>query len=153
MEKGKKILLALLAVLIMIQFIRPARNMGPIGTVDIAYQLMLPSNVEGILKTSCYDCHSNNTRYPWYAHVQPMGWLLSNHIREGKDDLNFNEFDAYSKRMQLSKLRAIGSSLKENSMPLSSYTFLHQDAKLTKETKALIIDCAAKTKDRLEAKK
>lgn len=153
MGKVKKIFFVLFAVLIMIQFIRPARNMGPMGTADIANQLRMPSKVEGILKTACYDCHSNNTRYPWYAHVQPMGWLLSNHIRDGKDDLNFNEFGAYSKRMQLSKLRAIGSSVKEGSMPLPSYTFLHQDAKLSVEARALVIDWAANTRDSLEATK
>lgn len=148
----KKILLVILLVFIAMQFIRPARNNSQIGQADIANQLIVPANVEGILKTSCYDCHSNNTRYPWYANIQPMGWLLAEHIKDGKADLNFNEFDSYSKRRQLSKLKAIGSSVKEGTMPLSSYTLLHQDAKLSKEEKKLVIDWAIKTRDSLDAK-
>ena len=148
----KKILLVLLLVFIAMQFIRPARNIGQVGQADIANRLMVPGSVEGILKTSCYDCHSNNTRYPWYANIQPMGWMLANHIKDGKDDLNFNEFGTYTKRRQLSKLKAIGSSVKEGTMPLPSYTLLHQDAILSKEEKTLVTDWATKTRDSLEAK-
>jgi len=148
----KKILLVLLLVFIAMQFIRPARNIGQVGQADIANRLMVPGSVEGILKTSCYDCHSNNTRYPWYANIQPMGWLLANHIKDGKDDLNFNEFGTYTKRRQVSKLKAIGSSVKEGTMPLPSYTLLHQDAILSKEEKTLVTDWATKTRDSLEAK-
>lgn len=148
----KKILLVLLLLFIALQFIRPARNIGQVGQADIANRLMVPGSVEGVLKTSCYDCHSNNTRYPWYANIQPMGWLLANHIKDGKDDLNFNEFGTYTKRRQLSKLKAIGSSLKEGTMPLPSYTLLHQDAILSKEEKTLVTDWATKTRDSLEAK-
>ncbi len=149
----KKILLVLLLVFIAMQFIRPARNIGQVGKADIANRLMVPGSVEGILKTSCYDCHSNKTRYPWYANIQPMGWVLANHIKDGKDDLNFNEFGTYTKRRQLSKLKAIGSSVKEGTMPLPSYTLLHQDAILSKEEKTLVTDWATKTRDSLEAKK
>ncbi len=148
----KKILLVLLLVFIAMQFIRPARNIGQVGQADIANRLMVPGSVEGILKTSCYDCHSNNTCYPWYAHIQQMGWVLANHIKDGKDDLNFNEFGTYTKRRQLSKLKAIGSSVKEGTMPLPSYTLLHQDAILSKEEKTLVTDWATKTRDSLEAK-
>ncbi len=82
-----------------------------------------------------------------------MGWMMANHIKDGKDDLNFNEFGAYSKRRKLSKLKAIGSSVKDGSMPISSYTILHQDAKLSKDEKRLVTDWATKTIDSLEAKK
>jgi len=148
----KKILLVLLLVFIAMQFIRPARNIGQVGQADIANRLMVPGSVEGILKTSCYDCHSNKTCYPWYANIQPMGWVLANHIKDGKDDLNFNEFGTYTKRRQLSKLKAIGSSVKEGTMPLPSYTLLHQDAILSQEEKTLVTDWATKTRDGLEAK-
>lgn len=148
----KKILLVLLLVFIAMQFIRPARNIGQVGQADIANRLMVPGSVEGILKTSCYDCHSNKTCYPWYANIQPMGWVLANHIKDGKDDLNFNEFGTYTKRRQISKLKAIGSSVKEGTMPLPSYTLLHQDAILSKEEKTLVTDWATKTRDSLEAK-
>ena len=99
---------------------------------------------------ACYDCHSNNTTYPWYSNIQPMGWLLANHIKEGKAELNFNEFGSYSERRQQSKLKSIAGQVKENEMPLASYTMLHKNARLTKHQKALIIDWALQAKDSLE---
>ena len=109
MKLLKKVLLALLIVFIAIQFIQPARNSDvQVMPADITNVLKIPPSVEGILRTSCYDCHSNNTRYPWYANIQPMGWLLADHIKDGKAELNFDEFGSYSKRRQLSKLKSIG---------------------------------------------
>ncbi|MEJ7738301.1 MAG: heme-binding domain-containing protein [Chitinophagaceae bacterium] len=151
MSRLTKILLVLLPGVIAIQFIKPARNIsGQVSEADITKRFNVPANVEGILNTSCSDCHSNNTRYPWYANIQPMGWLLANHIKEGKAELNFSEFGNYSGRRQLSKLKAIGNSVKDGSMPLSSYTLIHRNAKLSKENKVLIIEWAARAKDSLE---
>jgi hypothetical protein len=115
-------------------------------------QFKTPTNVAGVLKISCYDCHSNNTRYPWYANIQPMGWLLADHIKDGKAELNFEEFGSYSKRRQLSKLKSIAGSVKDGSMPLASYTWMHRDAKLSAEKRALIIDWATRTRDSLAVK-
>lgn len=150
MKPGKKILLGLLLTLILIQFIRPSRNKGnQSSSTDLAKVVNVPANIEGILKTSCYDCHSNYTNYPWYSNVQPFGWWLANHIKEGKSELNFNDFGSYSKRRQLSKLKAIGESINDASMPLSSYILIHRNAKLSAEDKQMIIDWAGKTKDSL----
>ena len=149
----KKTSLVLLIVFIAIQFIQPPRNINAqVMPADIKKYFSVPARVEGILKTSCYDCHSNNTNYRWYANIQPVGWILANHINDGKADLNFDEFGNYSKRMWLSKLKAIGSSVKDGTMPLSSYTLLHQEAKLSKENKALIIEWATNTRDSLDTK-
>ena len=148
----KKILLALLVVLVVIQFIQPARNTKrQVMERDIITQLSVPADVQTILKASCYDCHSNNTKYPWYVNIQPMGWLLAKHIKEGKAELNFDEFGNYSKRRQLSKLKAVANSVKDGSMPLSSYTLIHGDAKLDDNDKQRIIDWFLKTKDSLDA--
>lgn len=150
MRRTKEILLTILIVFIAIQFIRPAKNSSnAVPASDMLPNFNVPSNVAHILKTSCYDCHSNNTRYPWYADIQPMGWLLAKHIKEGKEELNFNEFTTYSNRRQLSKLKSIVNSIKDGSMPLSSYTMLHDDAKLSEESKALIIGWTSKTTDSL----
>ena len=111
-----------------------------------------PADVAGVLKTACYDCHSNNTNYPWYANIQPMGWLLSKHIKAGKAELNFNEFGSYSKRRQSSKLKAIANSVKDGLMPLSFYTLIHGDAKLDVHKKQVIIDWFMKTKDSLDVR-
>lgn len=149
----KKILLALLIVFIAIQFIQPARNSGAqLSPANITKQFNVSPNVESVLKIACYDCHSNNTRYPWYANIQPMGWLLADHIKEGKAELNFDEFGSYSKRRQLSKLKSIAGSVKDGSMPIESYTWMHTDAKLSADEKALIIDWATGTRDSIDAK-
>ena len=151
MSRMKKIGLGVLIVLTGIQFIKPASNEnGQALPSDISTTISIPSNVQLILQTACYDCHSNNTNYPWYASIQPMGWLLNNHIKDGKKELNFSEFGSYSRRRQLSKLKSIVSQVKGDEMPLASYAMLHRKARLTKEQKALITDWAQNTKDNLE---
>lgn len=150
MSRAKKIVSILLIVLVAIQFVRPARNSSnEVQQADIIRHYHVPANVAGVLKTACYDCHSNNTRYPWYANIQPVGWFLAYHIKEGKGELNFNEFADYSPRRKLSKLKAIGNSVKDGSMPLWSYTLIHADAKLSAESKALITNWTNKTIDSL----
>lgn len=150
MSKAKKIFLALLLVFSAIQFIKPAPNTNnEVQRADFLQHLNVPANIAGILKTSCYDCHSNNSRYPWYSKVQPVGWILAKHINDGKTELNFNEFNNYSRRRQLNKLKAIQNSIKDRSMPTSSYTIIHEDANLSDKSKALILEWTSKTIDSL----
>lgn len=154
MSPFKKSGILLLIVLTGIQFIQPARNKSwQTLPVDIVHTFSFPNNVQAVFKLACYDCHSNNTRYPWYTNIQPVGWLLANHIKDGKADLNFSEFGSYSRRRQMSKLRSIENSIMDGTMPLSSYTLIHNDARLSKDNKALIIDWVTKIKDSLAAKK
>ena len=140
----------LLIAFAVIQCIQPARNKsGQVLQTDITNTVTVPSNVKTILVAACYDCHSNNTRYPWYSYIQPGGWWLANHIKEGKEELNFSEFGTYSHRRQINKLRSIETSIKDGAMPLSSYTLLHKGARLTNDEKALIIAWTNKVKDSL----
>src|SRR5678816_2273647 len=130
MRRTKKILLGLLVVFVLIQFIQPSRNKSSeILSTDLAKTISIPENVQIILKTACYDCHSNNTNYPWYSRIQPFGWLLARHIRKGKAELNFSEFGSYSLRRRITKLTGIANSMKDETMPLSSYTMIHQNAR------------------------
>ncbi len=153
MKLYKKILLALLIVFIAIQFIQPAHNTsGQVLPTDITKTVNVPDKVLDIFKNSCYDCHSNNTNYPWYSKIQPMAWFMAHHIKNGKADLNFSEFGSYTPRKQRSELKEIGHSLKDGTMPLSSYTLIHKNANLSKEEKALLIDWTTKTKDSLTSK-
>lgn len=145
-----KIFLVLFLVFVFIQFVRPERNIKQVGEWDITNHFYIPTDVKSMLKTSCYDCHSNNTSYPWYVNIQPIGWLLEYHVKDGKADLNFDEFGIYTKRMRLSKLKSIVSQIKDGEMPLYSYTLLNKDAKLSKMKKKLIIDWTNKTIDSLE---
>src|SRR4051812_6460773 len=95
----RRILLLLLAVLVIIQFFQPEKNENNDMTGqsnDISSAMLVPDTVQAMLERSCYDCHSNNTKYPWYAEVQPVGWWLSHHVNEGKKELNFDEFATYN---------------------------------------------------------
>ncbi|MGI8952234.1 MAG: heme-binding domain-containing protein [Chitinophagaceae bacterium] len=149
----KKILFALLTVFIVIQFIQPARNQsGQILSTDITKTYNVPDSVQSVLKTACYDCHSNNTNYPWYSNIQPTAWMLAHHIKEGKADLNFSEFGSYSHRRQINKLKGIEHSLNDGTMPFWSYKLIHKNANLSKEDKQLVIDWIEKTKDSLSSK-
>lgn len=153
MRQTKKILKVLLIVLIVVQFIRPARNVSrQLLATDITNTVPVPDTVLTTLRTACYDCHSNNTRYPWYTNIQPVAWFMANHIKAGKTDLNFSEFGSYFKRKQANKLRSINESVNEGSMPLSSYTLMHTNARLTERQRKAVTDWAMKTKDSLTAK-
>lgn len=92
-----------------------------------------------ILHTSCYNCHSNNTDYPWYSRVQPVGLLLENHINKGKAELNFSDFGSYTVRKQKSKLSSMANQVEKDEMPLSSYTFIHREARLSQERKKALL--------------
>jgi hypothetical protein len=148
----KKILAVLLVVFVVIQFIQPGRNKsdGPMPD-DISTLVSVAGSVMSLLHRACYDCHSNNTGYPWYMNVQPMGWLMAKHVREGKEELNFSEFAGYSRRRQVSKLKAIGSSVKDGTMPLPSYTLMHADARLSGLEKKIIINWVTQTMDSVQA--
>ncbi|WP_316815752.1 heme-binding domain-containing protein [Pedobacter nyackensis] len=154
MKSIKKVLLGLLVIFVIIQFVQPVRNEnGQVMPNDISKILATPVQVQGILKKACYDCHSNNTNYPWYAYIQPMHWLLNDHIQSGKKDLNFDEFGNYTPRRQRNKLRAIENSLNDGSMPLFSYTLIHRNAILSEAEKLLIINWVKQSKDSLDKKK
>ncbi len=135
----KKIIYVLIAVLVIIQFIKPTRNIsaGPYPN-DISTKFAMSDNVSSALKTACYDCHSNNTVYPWYANVQPVAWWLQHHVNDGKRHLNFNEFATYNAKKQRKKLEEISESVTEGWMPLGSYTWIHKNAILTAEQKDAI---------------
>ena len=144
-------MIAILVVFVIIQFVQPQHNKSDkVLPTDITKTINVPDKVLDVFKNSCYDCHSNNTRYPWYVYVQPMGWILANHIKNGKANLNFSEFGSYSKRKQANKLKSIGLSVNDGSMPLPSYTIMHTDAKLSEENKKLITDWVANTKDSID---
>ena len=126
------ILISLLLILVAIQFIRSPKNDGNADTVrDITHAVAVPPQVMTVLKASCYDCHSNHTNYPWYANVNPVGMWLSHHIEEGKQELNFSEFAAYSPKRMDHKLEEIAEELKEGHMPMPAYTLIHTDTKLS----------------------
>jgi heme-binding protein len=144
-------LVILLVALILIQFIRPAKNAGEeIAENQINAKYQIAENVQGILKVSCYDCHSNTTHYPWYDKMQPVAWFLSNHITEGKRELNFSIFADYPVWRQYKKFKEIGKQVKEDDMPLSSYTLIHRNAVLNADQKLVLQNWAADAMKEIE---
>ncbi len=149
----KKILSALIVVLVIIQFIHPARNISkPDQPNNIAKTYNVPDDVKSILDKACMDCHSNNTRYLWYFKIQPVDWWLTHHITEGKRELNFDEYTNRSIRYQYNKLEEVQKQVKEGEMPLNSYTWIHKDALLNGQEKNTIIDWAESIRKEIKSK-
>ena len=149
----KKILLALLVILIVIQFIKPKKNIHPgPQPADISTLYPVPANVDSILAVACKDCHSNNTRYPWYNNIQPVAWFLANHVTEGKRSFNLNEFATCRVARQYDKIEEIKKQIDKGDMPLSSYTLIHKDAVLTDAQKKTVIDWSENIRQQMEAK-
>jgi len=149
----KKISLGLLICLVIIQLIRPPKNSNAVdASKQISAVAAVPENVNLILKKACNDCHSNNTTYPWYSNVQPVYFWLNNHIKEGKREINFDEFASYRLRRQYHKMEELIEQVKEGEMPLSSYTLIHKDARLTDAEKATLTGWAQGIMDAMKAK-
>jgi len=149
----RKILIVLLIALIVIQFFRPKKNIDDKPQVNnITSLYATPDSVKTILAKACNDCHSNNTKYPWYSNIQPVAWWLADHVEEGKRELNFDEFATYSLRKQYHKLEETNGIVKDGEMPLSSYTWIHKEAKLTEGEKIAIANWTNNTREAMEAK-
>jgi len=150
MRPAKRILFVSGILFIAIQFISPVHNQSKqVLATDISRVILVPDGVLALLKNACYDCHSNNTDYPWYSNIQPVGWLMAYHIKQAKSQLNFSDFGSYQQRRQLSKLDGIANSIKDDIMPLKSYKIMHKSAKLSEVEKSVLINWAQQSIDSL----
>ena len=147
----KIILMFLIIAFVGIQFVPTSRNISDtVPKTDFMEINKVPNAIQNELQVSCYDCHSNNTRYPWYNKVQPIAYFLERHIKEGKAELNFSEWEAYSNRRKNSKLRSIISQIQDDEMPLYSYTLMHREAKFSEAEKISLIHYLTAFRDSLE---
>ncbi|MBL7979969.1 MAG: heme-binding domain-containing protein [Bacteroidetes Order II. Incertae sedis bacterium] len=146
----KKTVTVLLAILVVIQFIRPTKNDTGDERKSISTQFPVSANVQTILRAACNDCHSNKTTYPWYSNLQPLGWWLADHVNEGKRGLNFSVFASYRPAKQFHKLEEISEVLEKGEMPLDSYTWIHKDAVLDNVQKKALIDWAESLRSTLK---
>lgn len=135
----KVIVITGIIAFVVIQFFQPEKNIGEITDNHIFKQEQLPENVKQTITNACLDCHSNNTRYPWYDRIAPVSWMVKKHIDDGKNELNFSEWgelDAYDK---IGALEDIRQEVEQKTMPLKAYVAIHKEAKLTDEQRVALI--------------
>lgn len=139
----KKILFGLLALLLVIQFIRPEKNSSEsLSANDISTKYEVPENVKIVLVKACNDCHTNNTAYPWYANFQPVAWYLDDHVKDGRSHFDLSEFMTYEPWRADHKLEEMVEEIEENKMPLDEYVWIHKSADLSSEEKELLTSWA-----------
>ncbi len=149
----KKILAGLLFLMIIIQFVKPEKNESIVNEPDDIFKhYPATDGIKVLIRTSCYDCHSNSTKYPWYAEIQPLGWWLNYHIKEGKDELNFSDFAAFNSRYKSHKLDEIMDLVKKGEMPLKSYLITHSEANLSDEQRKEIVEWAGELRTLIKAR-
>lgn len=152
MKPLKTIGWSLLGALVLIQFIKPEKNIaeGPQPNA-ITNKFEMPVEVKTILDKACMDCHSNNTSYPWYSTIQPVAWWLADHVKDGQRHLNLDEYTNRSLRYQFHKMEETIEMVKEEEMPLPSYTWTHTEARLTQEERAIITRWAQSIMESMKA--
>jgi hypothetical protein len=132
MRKRRPYLILALAVLVIIQFFRPEKNLGePYVGTDFIHVSQVPDSLATVFLNSCYDCHSNNTRYPWYGNVAPFSWYLNGHIKEGKAHVNFSSWGIMDKAQKITTLDEICEEITDGAMPLKSYLLFHRSSRLS----------------------
>ena len=127
----------ILALILAIQLIRPERSNPP---VDKSLELQAPKEVMDILKKSCYDCHSNETKWTTASSIAPFMWTIASHVKEGRKALNFSEWKKMEKDTKIKKLDRCIQTTKSTIMPLPSYVNYHDEAKLSEEDKKLLLE-------------
>jgi len=151
MKVLKKIALLLLLVLVAMQFYRPKQNLAQGNhTQEFLAQTNPSSTVKALLVQNCYDCHSNNTEYPWYNNVAPISYWIADHIKDGKKHLNFSDWEHYSAKKAAHKLEETIEMVTDKSMPLKEYTWTHETARLSDEQRKAIVEWAQLTKSLYE---
>ena len=137
----KKILIGVVLLLVIIQFFRIDKtNPEVVQENDFITISNSPQEIAAIIKTSCYDCHSNETKYPWYTNISPIAWWVKHHINEGREELNFSEWGTFKEKRQKHKLEECIELVEEGEMPLESYLITHGDAKLSATQKTELLN-------------
>lgn len=138
----KNFLIVLGVIIVAIQFIPVDRSNPP-----ITLEIDAPANVLSILKTSCYDCHSNETNWPWYSYVAPVSFLISGDVENGRKRVNFSEWDKYDEKKKEKKMGAMIEEIEAGGMPLPKYLIIHPQAELDPEKIRILKDWVISSKD------
>jgi hypothetical protein len=147
MKVVKKILIAIVVVLLVMQFFPPDKNIGSSNHLNNFLVETNPSEtVRGILQNACYDCHSNHTEYPWYNKIAPVSYWMAAHVNDGKKHLNFSEWDNYDLEQKAHKLEELIEEVEEGHMPLPPYLITHESARLNQDEMDALLTWAKQTK-------
>ncbi len=131
----KKILLWSIVILLAIQLIRPEKS-NP--TIDQSIALHAPQKIQSILKRSCYDCHSYETKWPWYSNIAPISWVVISHVNDGREAFNFSNWKKIPNNIKIKRLKRAIKTTRNGMMPISNYLWIHKNAALSKEDKKVI---------------
>ncbi len=137
MKPFSKVLLGFSALLLLIQLVRPSQTNPP-----VTGKIKAPPEVATLLERACNDCHSNETKWPWYSQVAPFSWLVARDVNDGRKRLNFSEWENYEEGRKLKKLEDVAEEVGAGEMPLAVYVPLHPEAKLTQPERALLVEWA-----------
>jgi hypothetical protein len=137
----KRILIFLLLVLVMVQFI-PALPENQVATSERSFTEVyeVPLDVEQILQSACYDCHSGSAKWPWYSRVAPLSFWIGHHVEEGRGHIDFTKWTLYEPEAAAHKLEEMAEEVAEGEMPLKSYTWMHAEARLSESQKERLIN-------------
>lgn len=124
---------ALVVIFIIIQFIPVSRTNPPVKA-----EIPAPANVKPILERACYDCHSNETDWPWYSHVAPVSWLVAHDVHEGREHMNMTDWNALKPDEQIDHIEGIWEMIDDGDMPLWYYQIMHPKSKLSDQDKTAI---------------
>jgi hypothetical protein len=136
----KKILIALAIVLVIIQFVRIDKT-NPVALLENDFIEIVKPNAEiaSMIMSSCYDCHSSQSKYPWYSNIAPVSWLVKNHINEGREHFNFSAWDMYSMQDRKEILHECAEEVEEKVMPMKPFLLMHGEAKLSDKQRATLV--------------
>ena len=149
----KIILIVLAVVFVLAQFVRPEFSNPSVVEADTLWAVTsVPDDVRQVIGRSCIDCHSNETRYPWYSQITPSNWFLAGHVEEGRGELNFSTWGSYKPETQKRKLGEICEQVESKSMPLPSYLWIHREAVLSVSEAKLLCDWANSQIDEMDGK-
>lgn len=130
----KNTLIIILVIFIAMQFLQ-VEHSNP--KTDIALEIQAPQEIKAILKKSCFDCHSNEAKYPWYSNIAPVSWMISRHVNNARSLVNFSTWESYTQEKKDKKIKEVFRTVYA-AMPLPSYLYMHDEAQLSKEERALV---------------
>lgn len=155
MKKGIKLTGWTILVLVIVVQFAPVERENPVTdqNLDFFVATEMPADVQSVFKNSCYDCHSNETIWPWYSYVAPVSFVITHHVEEGRDQLNLSSWGEFDPDEKKGILKHMKKEIEKGEMPLAGYTVLHGNAKMTEERKALVIQWIDKALLTLESEK